>query len=394
MSSDSDDLTEGILEAYGRLVVENYCIIASSVILFADALFTLTDEIHRIWRRKFTGATLILLITRWVAVAERIVLVISVVLPTVEDKVCVPVLRLDDTLTDITYLMFGLFVMLRIRGVWGDTWIPVALVALLMPIRPIISVYIQTHYLPIAFGAPLYGCGSAIFLDRPVYERLTIVSKATSIAIDAAAVFLTWYKTYGIKRESRRLGLNTPYATLLLRDGTLYFLIILLVQLLGIVSITVGSNFSLFIVWPYFDQVFTVVFVSRFMLNLRGVYLSGGANYVTSSAAHSFRDRDPAATLSDIHFSASIIGNLGAPLHSSLGSHSLTDSSECGPSSTAVGGGSLWGGTDWEMEDEALETSSNPLFTGLVRDDGECRLEMASPVSAAGATLSRRIDVV
>lgn len=91
--------------------VENYCIIASSgeyrhfrhnppgtrsiyptnavVLLFADTLFTFTDEVNRIWRRRFTGATLIFVITRWVAVAERIVLVISVILPTVQDKVSV-----------------------------------------------------------------------------------------------------------------------------------------------------------------------------------------------------------------------------------------------------------------------------------------------------------------
>ncbi len=59
------------------------------VLLFADTLFTFTDEVNRIWRRRFTGATLIFVITRWVAVAERIVLVISVILPTVQDKVSV-----------------------------------------------------------------------------------------------------------------------------------------------------------------------------------------------------------------------------------------------------------------------------------------------------------------
>lgn len=61
--------------------------VVAAVILFADSLFTLTDEIQRIWSRRFSGATLIFLITRWVAVAERIVLVTSVVLPTLQDKV-------------------------------------------------------------------------------------------------------------------------------------------------------------------------------------------------------------------------------------------------------------------------------------------------------------------
>lgn len=46
-----------------------------------------------------------------------------------------------------------------------------------------------------------------------------IVSRAAGVTIDTLVVLLTWYKTYGIKRESRQLGINTPYVTLLLRDG-------------------------------------------------------------------------------------------------------------------------------------------------------------------------------
>ena len=46
-----------------------------------------------------------------------------------------------------------------------------------------------------------------------------IATRAAGVAIDVAVILFTWYKTYGIKRESRRLGVNTPYVTLLLRDG-------------------------------------------------------------------------------------------------------------------------------------------------------------------------------
>ncbi|KAI0754200.1 hypothetical protein C8Q80DRAFT_1094487 [Daedaleopsis nitida] len=387
MSSDSDDdLPQEILDAYGRLVVENYCIIASSVILFADSLFTLTDEIQRIWSRRFSGATLIFLVTRWVAVAERIVLVTSVVLPTLQDKViwiarsppsatssCVPVLRLDDTLTDISYLSFGsaslaLFMMLRIRGIWGSNGIPVALIALLTPIRPIISIYTQTRYTPIAFGEPLYGCGAVFDLD-PLYAALGIISRAAGLALDTAVLILTWYKTFGIKRGSKRLGVNTPYITLILRDGTLYFLTILFVQTFGIISVSV-SDFSLFIVWPYFDQVFTVIFLTRFMLNLRGVYLSSDrVHYDSHGGVLPPSQSDfTATTLSAIHFSSAIVGNMGAPLHtsSSLGSQTLYSPSQASYSVRGARSDYGDGETGWEMEDDGVETSSDPLVAGLL----------------------------
>lgn len=59
----------------------------AAALLFADTLMTLTSEVQRIWRRKFTGATAVFLVTRYVAVAERIVLLVSVFLPTVQDEV-------------------------------------------------------------------------------------------------------------------------------------------------------------------------------------------------------------------------------------------------------------------------------------------------------------------
>ncbi|RPD74157.1 hypothetical protein L226DRAFT_613552 [Lentinus tigrinus ALCF2SS1-7] len=360
-SAADDDLAQEILDAYARLFVENYCIIASSGLLFVDTLFTFTDEVQRIWRRRFTGATLIFLLTRWVAVAERIVLVVSVVLPTVQDKSCVPVLRLDDTLTDISYLMFGVFMMLRVRGVWGGAWAPLVFLALLTPVRTIISIYTQTHYDPIAFGGPIYGCGAVINLDSHRYTTVGIVSRISGLAIDTAVLLLTWYKTLGIKRESTRLGIHTPYVTLLLRDGTLYFLIILFIQTFGIISIAVGSDFVLFAVWPYFDQVFTVIFLTRFMLNLRGVYLSDPSD-VHGTPLPNTTDRT--ATISGMRFSSSIVGNMGAPLNSSLFSDSYgssTLSAHESDRSTDMEG--------WRVEDETLETSENPLFAGLGKGD-------------------------
>ncbi|KAL1948797.1 hypothetical protein VTO73DRAFT_10603 [Trametes versicolor] len=108
MSSDDSepDLTQEIFDAYGRVLVENYCIIASSALLFADTLMTLTSEVQRIWRRKFTGATAVFLVTRYVAVAERIVLLVSVFLPTVQDEVSADTVEVDFsqlTLSDSTY---------------------------------------------------------------------------------------------------------------------------------------------------------------------------------------------------------------------------------------------------------------------------------------------------
>ncbi|KAI0628580.1 hypothetical protein C8Q77DRAFT_1067798 [Trametes polyzona] len=373
VSSDDPEVVQAILDSYGRILVENYCIIASSALLFADTFMTITDEVQRIWRRRFTGATAVFLITRYVAVAERIVLLVSVFLPTVEDEglhSCVPVLRLDDALTDISYLMFGVFLMLRARGIWGKGWIPILILALLTPVRPLLSLYNQVHYTPIAFGGPLYGCGAVI--NNTLYSQLGIASRAAGLAIDATVLTLTWIRTLGMQRESRRLGLHTPLVTLLLRDGTLYFLTILVIQICGIVSVSVGNSFVLWDVWPYFDQVFTVIFSCRFMLDLRGVYLADPYRSQDDNTLTDEGEHGTGGVLSGLRFSASVVGNMGAPLDT-FGRRSHGRSFSGGSSARYSWNDGRSDRTSWSAvptereseESEGMETSTDPLFVGL-----------------------------
>ncbi|KAI9062118.1 hypothetical protein FKP32DRAFT_1759258 [Trametes sanguinea] len=310
---------------------------------------TFTDEVQRIWKGRFTGATVVFLLTRYVAIAERITFVVSVVIPALSNKSCVPVLRLDDSLTDISYLMFGVFVILRTRGIWGRGWLPLIFLALLTPVRTIIYIFMQTHYTPIAFGVPLYGCGAEYDLSENTFRALDLTARISATVMDSTVIVLTWVRTLGVKRESHRLGMRTPIVTLLLRDGTIYFLVILFIQVFGIVSTNIGSTFILWDVWPLFEQVFTVIFSCRFMLNLRGVYLADPTR--NPDHADEFGVATSTRDGSSIGF-ASIVGNFGAPVNT------------FGVSTDSYSGSTTSGMTD-ETEDETVDTSTNPLSYGL-----------------------------
>ncbi|EIW54180.1 uncharacterized protein TRAVEDRAFT_92176, partial [Trametes versicolor FP-101664 SS1] len=54
------------------------CTLPLTALLWFDFVLTLPDEYRRIWRRKFTGATVIYLLIRYVAVIERIFFVLEV----------------------------------------------------------------------------------------------------------------------------------------------------------------------------------------------------------------------------------------------------------------------------------------------------------------------------
>ena len=59
----------------------------STALLFYDHFVTLKEEIQYIWRRKFNAATYLFFLTRYIALFERITLMVSLFLVTTDDKV-------------------------------------------------------------------------------------------------------------------------------------------------------------------------------------------------------------------------------------------------------------------------------------------------------------------
>jgi len=109
-------------------------------------------------------------------------------------------------------------------------------------------------------------CGKAqdiIDLDR----TLRVVAGSCLIVADCAVLLITWLKTYGIQRALSVLGCKAPLVTLLLRDGTLYFLVKLVLTAVefGSLSAPLGTDVS------WIAQGIRTIIISRFLLNLRQV---------------------------------------------------------------------------------------------------------------------------
>ncbi|KAH8082846.1 hypothetical protein BXZ70DRAFT_1012254 [Cristinia sonorae] len=356
MSDDANDpeTQQAIRNALQRLIVENYCIVASSALLFFDFSITFTREVKRIWHRRVTGATVVFILTRYSVLAERIVLLTTLFIHTLSDDrystsaPCVPVLRVDDTLTDLSYLSIGAFTALRLYGIYHEYW-PPALV---------ISIWLARVGIAIPPTGPEVSNNRKIFNNRTkcmnVATRLNSASNALVLSADTLLLALTWVKTYRIQKTSIRLGLRAPLSMLLLRDGTVYFAAILFMQIFAIVSSEVGSSFVLFDVWTYFVQVFNVIFLCRFMLNLRGIYLSDTEDTEITTRP-----------MSDVNFAATIVGNMGAPLEPlTFISHARTTTQD-------------------ESEDSDLvEVSRNPIMVGLSPNEAD-QIEMQDAVLGA-----------
>ena len=259
-----------------------------------------------------------------------------------------------------------------------------------------------------------------IYCTAPV----STLAKAATIASDAIFIGLTWVKTFGINKQSSKSGMSAPFTTLVLRDGTAYFLYVyriadhshkdresltvilasccssrsspsslaksalcVLVDVLVLAShanqfisssnswfgwsgptstkceLVVFSLHSCPLIGVCMHPRLTVIFLSRFMLDLRDVHFVDHHPGAESTFSESGK-------VSDIRFDTSrIIGNLGATL-----SYSSTSISSRAPRGREHGAeieeverdehGGEW---SWYRDgDEKPVYADDPFKTGLL----------------------------
>ncbi|TCD64640.1 hypothetical protein EIP91_003842 [Steccherinum ochraceum] len=136
--------------------------------------------------------------------------------------------------------------------------------------------------------------------DTVDIDSFSIFNRVFAMTADAIILILTWIRTAGIMRTFK-LKVKTSLGLMLLRDGTIFFVFLLTLNAINLVAIK-AQRFGAV---PAISDVVTSILISRFLLNLRGVYVVN--EIVTSSSFHPSR-------MSDVRFADSITGNLGAPL--------------------------------------------------------------------------------
>ncbi|KAL1944236.1 hypothetical protein VTO73DRAFT_3421 [Trametes versicolor] len=160
--------------------------------------------------------------------------------------------------------------------------------------------------------------------------RLLIATRASVIVNDILVIALTWWKTYGIRKLVAQANMKVSLSTLLLRDGTIYFLLLFTMSIFHIVfSLTERFTFTLTL-----EEPLTAILVSRFLLNLREADGSRSLNDLdTMISFPSFARHPNDSDESTPHFVTSFIAPLGAPLdHASISQDDMSIATSTGSS--------------------------------------------------------------
>lgn len=175
-------------------------------------------------------------------------------------------------------------------------------------------------------GPPLDTCIIETVVPDKLNDIMLYFTRCSALSADLLVVVLTWIRTFAHWRQLRRLRTTPSISTLLLRDGTIYFLFLLAVDVAQVmtyqaVNINGVANVALDIL-----QSLPTVLTQRFMLNLRQFdqATAGDRSFWDTRQFSTIRFRAPPR----------VLGNIGEPL--SFGESELLNhesrSSETAPS--------------------------------------------------------------
>ncbi|KAH9829437.1 uncharacterized protein C8Q71DRAFT_403639 [Rhodofomes roseus] len=257
MSSDDGPSEEELIAAYEENFVSICCLSAVCALYVYDHVLTFGQEVAMIWMRRKGLLTLIYTLLHLVTALELLWYIMS--------YIEFPCRNLQPQLDDCCYVLpaqFSLGIHLSCSSSCYQ-W-PTMAVALdhhdaLYSARRRDHLRLQ----PARVGNCRWGMPH--FQRRVHGNIIRVIELATRISIiaaDALVLAVTWRATFGFKRCKDSAKVKLPLTTLLLRDGTAYFSILLVLNIINIIMWTTNNVTE-------FPTTLTTVLLSRFILNLR-----------------------------------------------------------------------------------------------------------------------------
>lgn len=291
MSSNASSITDADITALRLTFINTCCQVAASTMIFHEHMMTLSDEIRLVWSHKFSGATLVFLLNRYLVLS----LGVAIVLQTgVWDTAlsCEATIILYDIVSILLTVITAVFSALRAYAIGGLVLFPAAVTLFLGLLPAFVAIYFMSRssyaYVLVVSGSPV--CDYNEYYPIQTYNQLILASRACAIAADVIVLAVTWIHTYRTRKAAHRGVFKTGLTTLLARDGTIFFVLLLALNIMQMTIKSVGGPMTNFA--STFTPPVAGILISRFMLNLRHIYY-----------------------LQSMGITASFIGNLGAPLY-------------------------------------------------------------------------------
>ncbi|KAH9888970.1 hypothetical protein C8Q73DRAFT_655086, partial [Cubamyces lactineus] len=241
---------------------------SAMALLAYDYLLTLRHEVRFVWSRKFTGATVLFLLNRYIIILLYLVDIITLFPIISKVSACPGTGRFITVLEVLPYIVWAAFSSLRAYALSSRN-LPIGLLIFVLSLVPAgVNAYFFSTFSFVELPSP----SNCTALSDITAQLMTIVSRASLMAADALVIGVTWASTYRIGKASRDARLGFSFGTLLLRDGE-HLEVLVAMNIVHMTLNTVKPND--FVQQASYVTVLenpiTSILVSRFILNLRAI---------------------------------------------------------------------------------------------------------------------------
>ncbi|KZT09264.1 uncharacterized protein LAESUDRAFT_712365 [Laetiporus sulphureus 93-53] len=208
-------LVKEVTSTTQEAIANKCCYTAAATLIFYEHWITFSDEVNLVWTSKWTTATIVFMCNRSLLVILGFTYVLHVLSWDTQADFraasCELIAILEDAVVLATVVVISIFSALRVYAISIHNWVLASLVFLLSIAQTGIIIYV-----------------------------LSTTSEASVRALDGLAACVghtpippeTQQNTFKLAREARRFGTKAKLVQLLLRDGTLYFVALLIVNIL------------------------------------------------------------------------------------------------------------------------------------------------------------------
>ncbi|TFK82697.1 hypothetical protein K466DRAFT_666337 [Polyporus arcularius HHB13444] len=261
MSSDAAAYSAAVTALYDILYTNEYCGLAASALFIYDAVVTFDQEVAYFWGAGWSGASLLFFANKGISLILYVLVLVGLTsLPS--DEPC----AVGSTMIIVPVRSCSLFQ----KAFLAAPVLQIFPWAAFSALRGyVLSKSKLLGLLIFALSVVPAGVNLVPAAKEP---SVTIISRVPLVVADILLIYITWTKLSngdvlrGIRR-SKRLSLPN----VLLRDGTVYFVVLLILNglhlTLEVLSVALTADNTSYV--PIFTGPMTAILVSRFLLQLQ-----------------------------------------------------------------------------------------------------------------------------
>ncbi|CAE6536840.1 unnamed protein product [Rhizoctonia solani] len=251
-----------------HLVAAKYFMLASFIFMVYDHIITFAEEVDCIWQREWTGATWLFALNRYLTELQFIVNLVSFHNPHWTGKVCAHGPQLNGCVdfipfagasTLVSIAIAEIILILRTYALYQRNKYILGLLAFFWTGQMIVMGTTMRHPTRVELPEGLVGC---IQGGNGSYAAAFWLAP---LATDSIIFGLTMFRSLQYIYKARY---RVPLIHVIVRDGVLYFTVILSANLLNCLLYYLAPP-SLKVIGASFSQIITVAMLSRLQLNLR-----------------------------------------------------------------------------------------------------------------------------